>query len=90
MSARPAWSKRLAGGAAVAGAVGGRPRRYELSGRRQRALVYEFVLTEGTDDDVRYFIEVDELVRLWDDLVLPPHVRHAWSEWLTARLNITV
>jgi hypothetical protein len=68
----------------------GRPRRYDLSDRRQRALVYELVLTEGTGDDVRSFIDVDELVRLWNDLVLPAHVRRAWSEWLASRRNIAV
>lgn len=68
----------------------GRPRRYDLADRRQRALVYELVLTEGTDDDVRSFIDVDELVRLWDDLVLPEHVRLAWSQWLATRRNVAV
>ena len=68
----------------------GRRRQYDLSDRRQRALVYELVLSEGTDDDVRFFIDVDELVRLWDDLVLPAHVRRAWSEWLATRRNIAV
>jgi hypothetical protein len=45
-------------------------------------------LTEGTTDDVRYFIDVDELVDLWDELVLSPHVRAAWKVWLrrSARL----
>lgn len=68
----------------------GRPRYYDLADRRQRALVYELVLTEGTDDDVRSFIDVDELVRLWGDLVLPEHVRLAWSQWLATRRNVAV
>lgn len=53
--------------------------RWDLADRRQRALVYEIVLTEGTDDDVRRFIDVDELLDLWDDLWLAPHVRQAWA-----------
>jgi hypothetical protein len=68
----------------------GRPRQYDLADRRQRALAYELVLTEGTDDDVRRYIDLAELVALWDDLVLPGHVRQAWSHWLTTRRNIAV
>jgi hypothetical protein len=43
----------------------GDPRRYDLDDPQQRARVYEQVLREGNDDDIRYFIDVDELVRLW-------------------------
>jgi hypothetical protein len=68
----------------------GRRRRYDLADRRQRALVYELVLTEGTEDDVRRFVVVDELVAMWDELVLPPHVRRAWADWLAARGDIAV
>jgi len=55
---------------------------WDLAARRQRAQVYEIVLSEGTDDDVRRFIDVDQLVDLWDDLWLAPHVRQAWAEHL--------
>ena len=64
-------------------------RRYDLRRRADRALVYEQVLTEGTDADVRTFIVVDDLVELWDDLVLPGYVRTAWADWLAHR-GITV
>jgi hypothetical protein len=37
------------------------------------------VLREGNADDIRRFIDVDELIALWDDLVLPPYVRRAWA-----------
>ena len=43
--------------------------------------VYEQVLREGTDEDVRYYIVIDELLDLFDDLVLPPAVRQAWVSW---------
>jgi hypothetical protein len=45
----------------------GPPIQWDLADRRQRAGVYEIVLSEGTDDDVRRFIEVDQLLDLWDD-----------------------
>lgn len=57
-------------------------RSYDLADRKDRMRVYEQVLTEGTEDDVRFFIDVSELVRLWDDIVLSPHVREAWTVWL--------
>jgi hypothetical protein len=67
------------------------PRRhYDLSVRRDRALVYEQVLAEGTNEDVRRFIDVDQLVELWPELVLPRHVRVAWARWLRERRSIVV
>jgi hypothetical protein len=65
-------------------------RRYDLDDRRDRGLVYEQVLAEGTDDDVLRFIDVDQLVELWSDLVLPRHVRAAWARWLRERRSIFV
>ncbi len=44
---------------------------YDLGKRTDRLRVYEQVLREGNDDDVRRFIDVDELLALWDELVLP-------------------
>lgn len=58
------------------------PVTYDLADRRDRLSVYEQVLTEGTEHDVRVFIDIDQLVDLWDDLVLSPHVRAAWETWL--------
>ena len=68
----------------------GPPRRYDLSDRSDRALVYEQALTEGTDDDVRFYVAVDELIDLWDELVLPGYVRAAWADWLHRRCGITL
>lgn len=68
----------------------GPPRHYDLADRNDRARVYEQVLSEGTDDDVRFYIDVDELVTLWPDLVLPHHVRLAWARWLADRRGVTV
>lgn len=65
------------------------PRRaYDLASRQDRGRVYEQVLTEGTEDDVRRFIDVDELIERWDDLVLSPHVRRAWAAWLRRNRNL--
>src|ERR1700677_4820929 len=59
----------------------GPPLTYDLTDRADRARVYEQVLREGTAEDVRYFIEIDVLLYLWEDLVLPPTVRKAWAAW---------
>lgn len=62
--------------------------RCAASGRRQRARVYEQVLVEGVEQDVRDIIDVDELVALWGELYLPDHVRRAWAEWLAERRGL--
>jgi hypothetical protein len=68
----------------------GTPRRYDLADRNDRARVYEQVLAEGTDEDVRFYVVIDDLIDLWPDLVLPQHVCQAWARWLAARRGVTV
>lgn len=59
--------------------------RYDLTDRQDRISAYEQVLTEGTEADIRRFIEVEVLVEQWDEMVLSPHVRAAWEAWLRQR-----
>ena len=61
---------------------------YDLGDRADKLRVYEQVLREGTDDDVRYFIDVDDLRALWSDLVLPPAVRRAWANWFRGHRSV--
>ncbi|MEX1004474.1 MAG: hypothetical protein WD156_03795 [Acidimicrobiia bacterium] len=68
----------------------GPPRRYDLTDRQQRARAYEQVLREGNEDDIRRFIRADELIDLWDELVLPRHVRRAWADWLKRRRGVSL
>jgi hypothetical protein len=49
---------------------------------RSISRVYEQVLREGTDDDVRYYVHADQLRELFDQLVLPLGVQRAWADWL--------
>jgi hypothetical protein len=63
---------------------------YDLSDRSQRIRVYEQVLREGTAADVRYFIDVETLIDLWDELVLPPAVSDPWIAWLANNRNVIV
>lgn len=60
----------------------GPPVIYDLDDRADRARVYEQVLREGTEDDVRFYVDTDGLLELWDELVLPPAVRQAWAPWI--------
>lgn len=55
---------------------------YDLDDPIDLARVYEQVLREGTDDDVRRLMDVDVLDRLWDTLVVPARVRAVWADWL--------
>src|SRR3954467_303391 len=59
----------------------GPPKTYDLDDPVDRARLYEQVLREGTDDDVRRFIDVDVLEALWDTIVVPARVRVAWARW---------
>jgi hypothetical protein len=64
---------------------GDAPLTYDLDEVRWRRRLYEQVLREGDDDDVRRFIDVDVLQTDWDELVLPPRVRRAWADWFRHR-----
>ena len=64
------------------------PRSYDLDDLKDRLSVYEQVLSEGTEDDVRRFIDVEVVLELWNDMVLPERVRRAWAEWFRARRGL--
>lgn len=63
---------------------------YDMGIRRDRIRVYEQVLREGTEVDVRHFIDPDELIKLFDELVLPPQVRRSWQEWFERHHEATL
>ena len=65
-------------------------REFDLDDPVERAYVYEIVMREGTADDVRRFIDVDELVALWDQLYLPDNVRRTWAAWLNEHRNLSL
>ena len=54
---------------------------YDMAVRADRLRVYEQVLREGTEADVRHYVDPNELAELLDELVLPPTVRRTWEEW---------
>lgn len=65
----------------------GEPIVYDLDDRADRARVYEQVLREGSEEDVRYYIDPGQLLELWDELVLPASVRRAWEPWLRSHAH---
>jgi hypothetical protein len=66
----------------------GPPKTYDLDDRRDRSRVYEQVMREGTAEDIRFYIDTEELLDLWDDLVLPHYVRRAWANWFMRKRHI--
>lgn len=68
----------------------GPKRTYDLSDVQQLRRMYEQVLREGLEGDVRRFIDVDLLLEHWDELVLPPRVRRAWADWLLRRRGVSL
>lgn len=58
----------------------GPPVTYDMADRADRMRVYEQVLREGTEDDVRFYVDAAELAEVFDELVLPPAVRRAWAQ----------
>jgi hypothetical protein len=53
---------------------------YDLDDPADRARVYEQVLREGTEEDVRLYVRPDRLLEHWGTMVLPAYVRVAWAE----------
>jgi transcriptional regulator with XRE-family HTH domain len=58
-----------------------------LADRQQRARLYEAVLREGGPADITAFIDGALLIDLWTELVLPRHVRRAWTPVISAALQ---
>ena len=58
---------------------------FDLDDRRDRMYVYQLVMTEGTPDDMRRYIDLDHLLEMWHHMWLPPYVREIWDRWLRDR-----
>jgi hypothetical protein len=64
--------------------------RFDLSDESERRLLYQIVLTEGSADDVREFLDRATLLRIWDQLWLPAAVHDAWDAWVAAHRHVAV
>ncbi len=61
---------------------------YDLTNRTHRVSVYKQVLLEGTAQDIRRWVDLDELIALWDDLWLPTELKRAWAQRIHEARNI--
>jgi len=57
---------------------------WDLARTSDRRWLYEVVLREGSLTDQRELVNGAELVRLWDAMYLPPHIRQAWQPLVNA------
>lgn len=57
---------------------------WDLATPEGRRWLYEVILREGGLDDQRELINGPELVRLWDVIYLPPHIRVVWQPLVDA------
>ena len=64
--------------------------RFDLAKRARLRSMYQIVLTEGTADDVRTYINRALLIDVWNDLWLSPAVHEAWDSWIEAHRHATV
>ena len=58
---------------------------FDMSNPRHLCSVYEQVLREGTEADVRRYVRASVLAEVWDELFLPVYVRDAWTDWFARR-----
>lgn len=56
------------------------PRRsYDLADATAVRVMYEQVLQEGREQDLRALLNQELLIRIWPDLILPARVRRMWE-----------
>jgi hypothetical protein len=58
---------------------------FDMNIASDRHRVYELVLVEGSEEDVRHYVRLDELIVVWGDIFLPAYVRRAWQDWFDVR-----
>lgn len=65
-------------------------RAFDLDDVSDRTFVYETVLRQGDVPHIKQFIDVDELLAMWDRLHLPPNVEAAWADYFERVRGVTV
>jgi excisionase family DNA binding protein len=64
--------------------------RFDLSKHARLRSMYQIVLTEGSDQDIRTYIKRSLLIDVWNELWLSPAVHEAWDSWIEAHRHATV
>ncbi len=62
---------------------------YDLADPAQRRHVYGKVIREGSEEDLRFYIDVDELIELWP-IVVPRAHTAAWIDWVRRHRGVTL
>ncbi len=60
------------------------PPPWRLAAPGVRAALYRHCLVSGTQFDIYRWINLVDLAQVWEELVLPPGVRHEWGRVLAA------
>lgn len=55
-------------------------RRYNVSELAEAQIVYQAVLSEGTREDIRFYLNKDRLVELWPKLNLDRRIVAIWGK----------
>ena len=63
---------------------------FNLADDSEVRLLYQLVLTEGSAEDVREFLHLPTLLRVWDSLWLSSAVHEAWDEWVARQRHVAV
>jgi hypothetical protein len=61
---------------------------FDLRDPGQRRRLYEIVLREGRSEDVRRYLDPEQVAMMWDELVLPANVRDAWADYFERRRGL--
>ncbi|HEY3142630.1 MAG TPA: hypothetical protein VGJ86_15940 [Acidimicrobiales bacterium] len=56
-------------------------RPFDLDEAADRNAFYEIVLQQGDVKHIRQFVDVDELLEIWEQLFLPANVEAAWADY---------
>jgi excisionase family DNA binding protein len=64
--------------------------RFDLSKHARLRSMYQIVLTEGTADDVRTYMNRALLIDVWNELWLSPAVHEAWDTWIDTHRHAAV
>ncbi len=68
----------------------GPQRTFDLADRRQRQRAYELFLREGGPDDIKPIVDGALLIDVFETLVLPRPLRHAWQAVIRRHLDPSV
>jgi hypothetical protein len=58
---------------------------FNMDEAADRQRVYELELVDRSEEDIRHYVGLDELIAVWSDIFLPAHVRASWQKRFAIR-----